>query len=221
MGCNWPGLWLNPSPQDNKLGENAKYFHYLPDEAAKMLRAAGAFGTEDTMTYAATGQFGTPKQIETIVQMWNEGGHFKIRLNPEDYTTVITPKYTFGKGQYPDLGTHPYGGYSDWDLAMWNLFSPSGRNDIVAHHTPELQEIMVKHRRELDLKKRIPLAHEWQRRIAYHMPVVPFPGAGTTFNLHWPWLENYSWLDVAPGGVLAQEVLPYYWYNPEKDTRSA
>jgi ABC-type transport system substrate-binding protein len=221
IGCSWPGQWLNPHPSDNKMGENGKFFHHLPDEAAKLLRAAGMFGMEDTLTYAATGQFGTPKQIEVLVQMMNEGGHFKIKLNPDDYTTVITPKYTFGHGTYPDMGTHPFGSYSDLDVCIWNIYSPSGRNDIVNHHTPELQDLMIKHRRELDVKKRTAIAHDWQKAIAKHMPVVPFPGSGTLFNLHWPWLENYGWLDPAPGGVTAQEIYPYYWYNKAKDSRTA
>jgi len=216
--CSWPTIWLNP--QKNELGENSKYLQYQPKEAADLLRAANAFGTEDTITYAATGQFGTPKQIEVLVQMMNTGGHFKIKQNPEDYTTVITPKYTFGHAQYPDLGTHPLGGWSDWDIALWNTFSPSGRNDYVGHDTPHLKEIMTRHRRELDGKKRNEIAKEWQKAIAKEMVIVPFPGQATTFGLYWPWYGNGGYFQTAGGGVAPQETRTLEWYDKSKDTRS-
>jgi peptide/nickel transport system substrate-binding protein len=216
--CSWPTIWLNPKKDD--LGENSKYLQFQLDEAAKLLRAANAFGAEDTLTFAATGQFGTPKQLEVMVQMMNQGGHFKITLNPQDYTTVITPKYTFGKGQYPDLGTHPLGGWVDWEIPMWNTFSPGGRNDYVGHETPHLKEIMLRYRNELDEKKRIDIAKEWQIAMAKEMVLVPFPGQATGFGFAYPWFGNAGYFDVAGGGVAPQETLIHAWYDKSKDTRS-
>jgi ABC-type transport system substrate-binding protein len=215
---SWPTIWLNP--QKDELGENSKYLQYQPDEAAKLLRAANAFGAEDTMTFAATGQFGTPSQIDVMVQMMNQGGHFKITQNPEDYTTVITPKYTFGKGQYPDLGTHPLGAWVDWEIPMWNTFSPGGRNDYVGHDTPHLREIMVRYREELDEKKRVEIAKEWQIAMAKEMVIVPFPGQATGFGLAHPWYGNVGYHEVAGGGVAPQETLIHAWYDKSKDTRA-
>jgi ABC-type transport system substrate-binding protein len=217
--CSWPTIWLDP--RKNQLGENSKYFQYNPDEAKKLLEAAGAFGAQDTLTFAATGQFGTPKQLEVMVQMFNQGGHFKITLNPQDYTTVITPKYTFGKGQYPDMGTHPLGGWVDWEIPMWNTFSPGGRNDYVGHETPHLKEIMLRYRNELDEKKRIEIAHEWQIAMAKEMVIVPFPGQATGFGFAYPWFGNAGYHDVAGGGVAPQETMIHIWYDKSKDTRPA
>jgi ABC-type transport system substrate-binding protein len=217
--CSWPLIWLDP--KTNKLGENSKYFHHNPDEAAKLLRAAGRFGHEDTITFAATGQFANEKEVSVLAQMWNEGGHFKIKLNPQDYTTVITPKYTFGSGDYPDIGVHPFGSWADWDVAMWNTWSPGGRNDIAGHHTPELQELMIQHRQEFDEKKRTSIVHEWQKRMAYHMITIPKVGQATTYRTSWPWLEGYAWYEAAGGGTSYQETYPLWWSNKSKDTRSA
>jgi ABC-type transport system substrate-binding protein len=232
----WAGVWLDP--RGKEFGPNAKYLGWDPaagasvlndgvkrneynkTEAAKLLRAAGQFGAEDTLTFAQQGQFGNEKQLSIFVQMWNEGGHFKIKLNPSDYTTVITPKYTFGHAQYPDLGTHPLGGWVDWDLPLWNTFSPSGRNDYVGHDTPALKELMVKHRQELDPKKRVVIAEDWQRAVAKEMVIVPFPGNATSFSLAWPWLSNWGWYVVAGGGTAQQETVPNWWYDKSKDTRA-
>ena len=213
---SWPTIWLDP--KKNQLGENSKYLQFQPDEAAKLLRAAGAFGAEDSITYASTGLFGSKKQLEVLVHMFNEKGHFKIRLNPEDYTTVITPKYTFGKGQYPDLGTHPLGSWSDWDTALFNTFTPSGGNDYVGHDTPELKALMLKYRGELDAKKRNEIAKDWQKESAKHMVIVPFPGQATRFDLQWPWFGNGGYFQTAGGGVFQQEVLIDAYYDKAKQT---
>jgi peptide/nickel transport system substrate-binding protein len=217
--CSWPSIWLDP--KKDELGENSKFFQHRPDEAAALLRAANAFGAEDTLTYAQQGQFGTSRQIEVLVQMMNEGGHFKITQNPQDYTTIITPRYTFGKGQYPDLGTHPLGGWVDWEIPMWNTFSPGGRNDYVGHETPHLKEIMLRYRNELDDGKRVQIAKEWQIAMAKEMLLVPFPGQATGFGFAYPWFGNAGYHDVAGGGVAPQETLIHAWYDKSKDTRPA
>jgi len=217
--CSWPTIWLDP--KKNQLGENSKYLQYQPDEAAKLLRAANAFGAEDTLTYAQQGQFGTPQQIEVLVQMFNQGGHFKITQNPQDYTTVITPKYTFGKGQYPDLGTHPLGSWVDWEIPMFNTFTPGGRNDYVGHDTPHLKEIMLRYRNELDEKKRVEIAKEWQIAMAKEMLLVPFPGQATAFGLAQPWFGNIGYFETAGGGVAPQETYIHYWYDKSKDKRTS
>lgn len=217
--CSWPVVWLDPQGKD--FGPNAKYLTHNPDEAAKLLRAANYFGLEQDFSFALQGQFGNERQLSILTQMFNEGGHFKIKMNPVDYTTVHVPKYIQGKGQYEGITTVPLGGWSDWDIALWNTFTPSGRNDYVGHDTPALKEIMTRHRRELDTKKRIAIAQEWQRAVAQEMVIVPAPGLATSFQMTWPWVGNGGWYEVAGGGVAAQETLTQLWYNKAKDTRSS
>ena len=43
--------WIDPRKQAKKLGEGAKYFEFNPEEAAKLMRAANAFGLEQNFTY--------------------------------------------------------------------------------------------------------------------------------------------------------------------------
>jgi dipeptide transport system substrate-binding protein len=216
---SWPAVWLDPQGKD--FGPNAKYLTHNPDEAAKLLRAANYFGLEQDFSFALQGQFGNERQLSILTQMFNEGGHFKIKMNPVDYTTVHVPKYIQGKGQYEGITTVPLGGWSDWDVALWNTFTPSGRNDYVGHDTPALKEIMTRHRRELDPKKRITIAHEWQRAVAQEMVIVPAPGLATQFRMTWPWVGNGGFYEVAGGGVESNEVYPNLWYDKAKDTRSS
>src|SRR5439155_14646554 len=110
--------------------------------------------------------------------------------------------------------------WSDWDIALWNTFSPNGRNDYVGHETPALKEIMVRHRKEPDLKKRNEISKEWQKAIAKEMVIIPFPGLATTFGLQWPWYGNGGYFETAGGGVAPQETRVLEWYDKSKDTRT-
>jgi hypothetical protein len=208
-------------PAGKDFGPNAKYLTYNPDEAAKLLRAANYFGLEQDFSFALQGQFGNERQLSILQQMSNQGGHFKIKLNPVDYTTSHVPKYLQGKGKYEGITTVPLGGWSDWDIALWNTFTPTGRNDYVGHDTPSLKEIMVRHRRELDPKKRIAIAYEWQRAVAQEMVIVPAPGLATSFRMTWPWVGNGGWYEVAGGGVESNETTIHLWYNKARDTRGS
>jgi len=216
---SWPNVWLDP--QGKEFGPNAKYLTYNPDEAAKLLRAANYFGLEQDFSFALQGQFGNERHLSILQQMFNQGGHFKIKLNPVDYTTSHVPKYLQGKGKYEGITTVPLGGWSDWDIALWNTFTPTGRNDYVGHDTPSLKEIMVRHRRELDPKKRITIAHEWQRAVAQEMVIVPAPGLATSFRMTWPWVGNGGWYEAAGGGVESNETTINLWYDKAKDTRGS
>lgn len=217
--CSWPRVWLDP--RSKEFGPNAKYFEHNPDEAAKLLRAAGAFGLETTFNLSNNPVFGLQRHLEMLAQMWSAGGHFKVNVVTHDHNTFYTPRIHFAKGQYDGLATHPLGGWPHWDIALWNTFTPSGGNDYVAYDIPELKNLMVKHRQEADPRKQIEIAHEWQRAIAYHMPIVPSAGIATTFSLAWPWLGNAGWHYVTGGGVAAQETVIHLWYDKSKDTRPA
>jgi hypothetical protein len=80
---------------------------------------------------------------------------------------------------------------------------------------------MVKHRQELDPKKRIQISNDWQREVAKEMVIVPFPGNATSFSLAWPWLQNCGWYVVAGGGTAQQETMTNWWYDKSKDTRTS
>lgn len=216
--CSWPTIWLDPKA--GELGEASKYLQYDPEEAANLLQAAGQFGMESDYTYWTPG-WGQdmPQQMEVMAQMLEAGGHFKLNQKTEDYQSVITPQYTFGRGQYDGITVHPFGAWPDWDVAMWNTFTPSGRNDYVGHDFPTVKEIMVRHRAELDPEKRTEIVHEWQREMARVMPLVPFPGFGTSFTLNWPRLQNMGVYAAWGGGITVSEVAPHLWYDDSKEVR--
>ena len=221
--CSWPTIWLDP--KTNKLGEGSKYFQHNPDEAAKLMRAAGKFGLEQDFAYhSERGVFGGDdyqKQMEVFAQMLQEGGHFKLKTVTGPYVTFIRPNYVWNKGQYEGITGFPHGARPDWDLMMASNYYPNGKTDMVGKPLPKIHDIQLAYRRELDEKKRIALAQDWQREMALYMPSVPFPGLATSFTLTWPWLGNAGVYHTWSQPAASAETLTQLWYDKSKDTRSS
>jgi ABC-type transport system substrate-binding protein len=228
ISCTAPE-WLDP--KTNKLGEDSKWFHHDPDEAGKLLRAANSFGIEQDYSYASSG-FTTPqttRQMEVIAQMLQEGGHFKLNVKTGDYTAWAQPTFFRGRGQYEGISwTSGAMGGDDMDAQLWGFYAPGARSDGIYSwdRVPGLEDLMKRHRREADDKKRVAITQEIQRFLAKNQPAIMYPGIATSFNMYWPWMGNagvYRHLgSTGPGAPLAvpQDTLIHAWYDKSKDKRS-
>jgi len=222
--------WLDP--KENKLGPDSKWFHHDPDEAAKLLRAANAFGIEQEYSYASSG-FTTPlttRQMEVIAQMLQEGGHFKLKVNTGDYTAWFQPTYLRGRGQYEGIAWSSGNmGGADMDAELWSFYAPGARSDGIYSwdNVPGLEPLMKAHRAELDLTKRVSITQDIQRLLAKEQPAIMYPGIATTFNMYWPWMGNASWFrllgSTGPASPVAAPVdtLIHVWYDKAKDNRTS
>lgn len=218
--------WLDP--QSNQLGEDSRWFHHNPEEAARLLEAADAFGLEQDFSYATSGLTtpATSRRMEVFAQMLQEGGHFKLRVNTGDYTSWFQPEYFRARAQYDGIawtsGNHNV--VPDLDSVLWGFYAPNGRNDGIYawDRVPGLQNLMERHRREMDGEERLAVAHDLQRLLAQEMPAVKFPGVATIFHMYWPWMGNGGYFRVyGSQQVVANDTLPTIWYDEGKDTRSS
>jgi ABC-type transport system substrate-binding protein len=214
--------WLDPKA--NKLGEDSKWFHHNPDEAAKLLRAAGKFGIEQDYSYATSG-FTTPqtsRQMEVMAQMLQQGGHFKLNVKTGDYTAWAQPTFFRGRGQYEGISwTSGLQSGADIDSSLWGFYAPGARNDGIYSwdRVPGLEELMKKERKELDDKKRTEIIHDIQKFLANHQPAIMFPGVATTFNLYWPWMGNAGFFRVLGNAAASpQDTLIHTWHDKAKQT---
>ena len=223
--CSWPTVWLDPKA--GKVGEGSKYFQHNPDEAAKLLRAAGKFGMETEFSWpTSSGGLSTEegqKQRDVFVQMLQAGGHYKVKLNGGHYGNWYQPEYLRKRAQVEGMYYVPGGGGPDMDLALWGRWAPGSGDDFIYDwaNVPGLEDIMKRHRRELDDKKRVAINHEFQKEMAKQMPVVLFPGQATAFNFHWPWLGNGALYQAWQITSHPAEATIHNWYDKSKDTRSS
>ncbi|HLF78147.1 MAG TPA: ABC transporter substrate-binding protein [Dehalococcoidia bacterium] len=236
MDVRWsshsPATWPESlDPKTSEIGEGGKYFQLNPDEAAKLLRAAGKFGMEAPLHHAPAGQgFFSPttvKWIEIIKQMLEVGGHFKLKTELHDYLNDYNPNIMAvgpdaGRAKWEGMAYLPSIGVPDYDLWMWSCWAPSGRNAYIGHSQwpPNIRDLMTKIRRETDVKKRLTSIHDFQKAMAVNTPAIHLPGYATLFDFNWPWLSSFGYHRSWNNQSAAADVDIHHWYDKSKDTRT-
>jgi ABC-type transport system substrate-binding protein len=226
---SWKAIWLDP--QTSALGDGAKYFKHDPDEAAKLLKAANAFGIEQELAYHSDrGAFGGAthqQQMEAFAEMLQAGGHFKLKTVTGPYATFFQPNYLRAHGNFDGIAPDPSGSFPDIELQLDNNYQPGAKNDVIGDwgNVPGLQDIMDRLRNELDPNKRNDIVKEFQKFMAVQMPAVPYPGLASVFDLYWPWVGNagvyLAFGSTVPGAADSPaESDIYLWYDKSKDTRT-
>ncbi len=212
----WGEKWLDP--QTGKLGEGSKYFEFNPTEAAKMLKAANAFGTTHDWTIY-TNAYRGQNQLEWDVhnQMLQDDGALEINTRAVDLRAEFLPNYHFGDGQFEGMAFLTYGGYPSFGLYMWNAWMPSGRNAVRTRPiSARIDELARRHRAEFDPEAQTQIEEEWQKEMAIEMPTVPGAGIATNFTMTQPWFGNggvvktWSWPTELEGNSY------YYWFDASK-----
>ncbi len=220
------GWWVDP--QDEKaFGPNAKYFQYNPDEAKKLLSAAGyPNGVDVNVYHISTGQYllSFPNQAQIQIGFAADVG-FRPKIENPDYQTVWLPKYYYGKGGFngiaigadrpePDIGNfmfqrfHPAG-------TRFKGFDPSGTDPRKGDS--EVTKMIDEVRQEFDTAKRKEIAKRYQQYMAEAMYDVPFPGLAAPFNLVWPCLGNAGvYRSGAEQYAAGTETAVYLWIDSSK-----
>jgi peptide/nickel transport system substrate-binding protein len=201
FGTEW---WLDPQGKD--FGPNAKYYQFNPDEAKKLLAAAGRTGGFSYKSNRITSNLvaDLARYAEALEAMVLDTG-FKTEVVAEDYNTVYIPKIRDGNGQYEGVGWHTVTGTTPWRMApasalaaeYWSKagatfkgFSANGKNDKSGD--PAVDSLIEKARLEKDAKKRQAYVYDAQRHLAKTMYGLINPGTATTFALAWPAVRNYQ-----------------------------
>jgi peptide/nickel transport system substrate-binding protein len=220
--ASWSAIWEDP--QSSKAPES-KYFQHNPDEAAKLLRAAGRFGFQTKYAFWTPADASWTRQVEVVKGMLEEGGHFKLNYEVTDYMADYQPKYNRTDNQYEGIAAYQiYSGMPDFNMVMWNHTNPGARNSYIHdfNEVPGVRDVMVKAREELDEKKRNDLYRQWQKLLAQYMPFIPHPwpsGAGT-FSFAWPWYGNFNVHRAIRTSTEPTDTLVYGWYDKTQDQRS-
>lgn len=215
---SWQSIWLDP--QTDQLGEASKYFKYDPEEAAALLRAADAFGSQhDFAMFNAAPEW--MQHTEVAAEMLQRDGHFRLNREIGDLASWYQPNYSRNQNQYEGIAAYQvFTGLPSWGMVMWNHTNPGARQDYISDwdHVPGLREVMLKYRTEADDQARVSLAHEWQKLVAEHMPYIslPQPGGTAPFQFAHQWFGNFGVYRPWDSTAQAADEYIYYWHDESK-----
>ena len=212
------GWYLNP--QSSEFGDNAKYFELSIEEAKKLMAAAGhADGVEYPSTFASD-SYGPEylRQIEIQEGMAAEAG-FKAVPNGVIYQSDLIPNYQSSQGDFDGVGwmLRPQSSSDPIDKFAEYNFSGSGPNFIgydvngTGDHSgdPHVDELIRQGKVETDSETRVQILHDLQRYFAEKMYLLRAPTAATGFDVIWPSLKNYMWVQ----GDRVSEEMQYWWLD--------
>jgi ABC-type transport system substrate-binding protein len=192
-------------PRDSAFGENAKYFENNPDEALKLMSAAGfEDGLDVPVYFVNSGQFGEiGLEEEQVVQNFATEVGFRPQPVGIDYNTQYLTQYVTSRGQHDGL-LFRRGAISSpdaLDIYLWRYYSKSGATSGAVFGDigsgpgagdPEVDALIDKAKAETNPEEYIAILHDLQRHLARTQPCVPRPGLASSFQPVWPGLSNYS-----------------------------
>ena len=204
--------WVDP--KGNDLGEGAKFFQHNPEEARKLISAAGA----TAQTFAYWSRQRTPDFPTVIANMLSDG--FQLDAKILDTQTEWRPFVQQSKGAKVDgfVGDAIAAGYNDESFLI-NKYTPSGKFSVAPDPIPGITDAIKRARQELDADKRNNMLKQVQRDLAMQMPDIPELSLGSRFALNWPWIKNFgvfTW-----GGIFhssSSRVYTEYWFDTKAKT---
>ncbi|HXH22651.1 MAG TPA: ABC transporter substrate-binding protein [Dehalococcoidia bacterium] len=235
VGAGWEGYWLDP--RSDTFGPNGQYYRFSPDEAKKLIAAAGfENGLDSVLHYSGGLQYGASyaRTAELVSGMLAAGG-IRVRLEAHDYASDWLPNYHYayaagrnggraGKGfsgiAYRAAASYPHAAHQLFaqmhrDGAHFEGMTPDGRNPEAGD--PQVNAALVTLRREFELRRQQELAQDFARlmaKLAYVIPNVPYAALG--FTLTWPALANLGAYHGWPAGSAITEANLHLWIDTSK-----
>src|SRR5690606_21617401 len=168
-----PRFWLDP--QSEAMGPSAAYFQYSPDEARKLFEAVGV--GQQPIPYMYTDRYGDvfTKVVEATGGMLTEAG-LVVDQQFQDYNSVYITNTFVGDFHGVVYGLESQltpGGYAERFFGQ----DPANPGRV---HEPEMEELLVAQRTELDPDARTEILYDMQRRQGEQMYYVPAQSTSST-----------------------------------------
>jgi ABC-type transport system substrate-binding protein len=236
IAASWEGFWVDPRDA-TRFGADARFFAYDPDEARRLMSAAGfPDGVETLLHFNGGNEYAAAytRTAELISGMLHEGG-IRARLDPREFQNDWMPNYSLGytgaanigrqiKGfpgiiyrtmpSYPTFATQAFVSLHRNGSRFIGM-TPDGKN--ASGGDPDVNRMVEQLRREFDVKKQQEQAIELARfvaRKAYDIPMLPYATLG--FSLSWPVIGNLGVYRGWPGGSAVTETNLHYWIDDTK-----
>ncbi|HEX5369123.1 MAG TPA: ABC transporter substrate-binding protein [Dehalococcoidia bacterium] len=231
IGPFWEDWWLNPFDA-SKFGPNSKYFQFNPDEAKKLLTAAGYADGFTTGFFFPSGRNGFQQQLNDIMPGLLEVGGIKCNSEGVDNTAVFIPnmlrQYAGGKrqtGKATDgLQMIAGGTRVTAALCLQNYYDQGGPSYIgmpVNGGGPEqgdadIQSLMTNLLGEFDHDKQASLSHDFHKTMAEKAYSLPLHWTTPGLQLVWPVVGNLGYFTQSAAGGLQAESHLQWWIDSTK-----
>lgn len=235
IAAGWHGYWTDP--KSDAFGPSGRFFRFEPQEARRLMLAAGYADGLDTLLHYNGGseyQPGYTRTVEMLAGMLYEGG-IRARLDPREYASDWLPNYHLGYAStgFPGRQAKGFAGLIyrfDSGSATPALqafatmhrlgsrfqgMTPDGRN--AQQGDPEVNRLIEAMRREFDQRLEQGLALELARLIArraYAIPMLPY--AAQSYSLTWPVVANLGVYNGWPSGSPHVEANLHLWLDVTK-----
>ncbi len=223
----YEAFWADPERKHNQVytEEQARAFAYDPDEAAKLMDAAGhGDGVKTKFHYIGSFQYGTtfPKVGEAYTGMLEATGLFKLDVKNGDYSTEYLPKVYFGKGDFEGIAWGASTVFPFVSQHVMSYYHSAGSRQKVAFEgdpttvegTAASDALIAKAMASLDSEEQVELIHQWQRENALRVPMITstYINGSPNFGLYVPWVKNLTaYRDYLESGELT--TYPHWWID--------
>jgi ABC-type transport system substrate-binding protein len=234
--AGWGPYWLDPKSKD--FGDNAKFLQYNPEEAKKLLSAAGATNLSTEVFFNQELTYGPAyKQSVEVLTGMITGAGIQVKQTGLPYTQFLN-SYYFGyrtgastqgtsgdKAGYNGFSIQaerPYASAVNLMLGSWHSsggafhgMTPDGTNAFKGD--PKLDQMIEKIQAEFDQKNQVKLSHDLIRYMAGQTYMVPRPVAHRGYMLFWPTIANAGTKERWAGNnaVWTEEYIDW-WIDPSK-----
>jgi len=202
--------WIDPKNNPDELGEGGQYFQFNPEEASKLISAAGVEGLAFPFEYLEGATSGIYAAMGAMI---GEGGFLKPDVKVIDRITHRDYQASKGVG-FDGMWPETNGGHNE-EAWFINMLHPGGKFTVSTEPIPEISDLALAIRQEPDAEKSNEMMREIQRLSAIEMPSLMLPGYAVGFSLHQPWLKNYQVFvsgDLNPNWSSAR-IYTEYWYD--------
>ena len=188
-----------------------QYYAYRPEEARRLLAAAGWDFTRPVHFNFVNNRYGraSTDSVEAVVQLLGQAG-VRAQATGHDYTSGWVDVWQ--KGEFDGVGYFPVGRFAEPHDYFSRVVHSRGQFNPGRVRDPILDALIEKEDTLFDEPERVEVAHEILNRVNEQM-YIPSLSFGTTmqYNVAQPWLGNVQDYYTTNTGAWYAEAFPHYW----------